>query len=102
MIPKRQIHIGVRIVENDPEEPVSIPYRGRVISIEETGKGELDYFVFIKLDEESMQQPRIALCCPDGIMSCFPWTIDLEKKQKESREKKPDAPRKGNPGHRLS
>lgn len=82
MVPKKKIYIGAQIVENDPEEPVSTPYRGRVIDIQETGKGEMDYYVFIKLNEESMKQSRVALCCPDGIMSCFPWAIDLEEKQK--------------------
>lgn len=93
MVPKKKIYIGARIVENDPEEPVSTPYRGRVIDIRETGKGEMDYYVLIRLDEESMRQPRVALCCPDGIMSCFPWAIDLEEIQKMERGmKKEKAP----------
>lgn len=72
MIPKSHICIGARIVENDPEEQASIPYRGKVIAIKETGKGELDYFVRIELDDESMKQKRISLCCPDKVMICFP------------------------------
>ena len=77
------MYLGARIVENDPEEETPVvPYKGTVTAIEETGKGELDYFVYIRLDDESMKQKRISLCCPDKIMTCFPWTIDLEEKQK--------------------
>lgn len=72
MIPRSKIHIGARIVENDPEEQSSVPYRGKVIDIKETGKGEMDYFIRILLDDESMKQKRIALCCPGRIMVCFP------------------------------
>lgn len=72
MIPKSQIYIGARIVENDPEEQVPVPYKGKVITIKETGKGEMDYFVRIRLDDESMKQKRISLCCPDKIMAYFP------------------------------
>ncbi|WP_241159090.1 MULTISPECIES: hypothetical protein [unclassified Bacteroides] len=72
MIPKSQICIGARIVENDPEEQAPVPYKGKVIAIKETGKGEMDYFVRILLDDESMKQKRISLCCPDKIMICFP------------------------------
>lgn len=72
MISKSQIYIGARIVENDPEEQASAPYKGTVIAIKETGKGEMDYFVRIQLDDESMKQKRIALCCPDKVMVCFP------------------------------
>ena len=93
MIPKSQMYLGARIVENDPEEETPI---------EETGKGELDYFVYIRLDDESMKQKRISLCCPDKIMTCFPWTIDLEEKQKMEQKMKnkkvPDPSKR----HRLS
>lgn len=82
MIKKKDISIGTRIVQNDPEEPTSTPYRGTVIDITETGKGPYDYYVFIILDDESMKIPEVANCCPDKIMSCFSWTIDLEEKQK--------------------
>lgn len=98
MVPKNKIYIGAQIVENDPEEPVSTPYRGRVIDIHETGKGEMDYYVFIRPDDESMKQPGVAFCCPDGIMSCFPRAIDLEKNRKETPEKKQTAPQKKGPG----
>ena len=57
MIPKSQMYLGARIVENDPEEETPVvPYKGTVTAIEETGKGELDYFVYIRLDDESMKQ----------------------------------------------
>ena len=83
MIPKSQMYLGARIVENDPEEETPVvPYKGTVTAIEETGKGELDYFVYIRLDDESMKQKRISLCCQDNIITCLPWTIDLEEKQK--------------------
>lgn len=72
MIPRSKIYIGARIVENDPEEQSSVPYRGEVIAIKRTGKGEMDYFVCILLDDESMKQKRISLCCPDRVMVCFP------------------------------
>ncbi len=72
MIPKSQIYIGAWIVENDSEEQAPIPYKGKVIAIKETGKGEMDYFVRIRLDDESMKLKRISLCCPDQIMVCFP------------------------------
>ena len=58
MIPKSQICIGARIVENDPEEQAPVPYKGKVITIKETGKGEMDYFVRIRLDDESMKQKK--------------------------------------------
>ena len=98
MIPKSQICIGARIVENDPEEQAPVPYKGKVIAIKETGKGEMDYFVRIRLDDESMKQKRISLCCPDKIMACFPWAIDLEKKQKvehKIKNEKAPGPSKG-------
>ncbi len=103
MIPKSQMYLGARIVENDPEEETPVvPYKGTVTDIEETGKGELDYFVYIRLDDESMKQKRISLCCPDKIMTCFPWTIDLEEKQKMEQKMKnkkvPDPSKR----HRLS
>ena len=42
MIPKSQMYLGARIVENDPEEETPVvPYKGTVTAIEETGKGEL-------------------------------------------------------------
>ena len=89
MIPKSQMYLGARIVENDPEEETPVvPYKGTVTAIEETGKGELDYFVYIRLDDESMKQKRISLCCPNKIMTCFPWTIDLEEKQKMEQKMK--------------
>lgn len=100
MVPKKKIYIvdiGAQMVENDPEEPVSTLYRGRVIDIHETGKGETDYYVFIRPDDESMKQPGVALCCPDGIMSCFSRTINLEKNRKENLEKKQAAPQKKAP-----
>ena len=51
MIPKSQMYLGARIVENDPEEETPVvPYKGTVTAIEETGKEELDYFVYIRLD----------------------------------------------------
>lgn len=103
MIPKSQMYLGARIVENDPEEETPVVhYKGTVTAIEETGKGELDYFVYIRLDDESMKQKRISLCCPDKIMTCFPWTIDLEEKQKMEQKMKnkkvPDPSKR----HRLS
>lgn len=58
MIPKSQIYIGAWIVENDPEEQAPIPYKGKVIAIKETGKGEMDYFVSIRLDDESMYEAK--------------------------------------------
>ena len=62
MIPKSQMYLGARIVENDPEEETPVvPYKGTVTAIEETGKGELDYFVYIRLDDESMKQKRISM-----------------------------------------
>ena len=82
MIAKEDISIGVRIVQNDPEEPTSTPYRGTVFDITETGKGPYDYYAFIILDDESMKIPEVANCCPDKIMSCFSRTIDLKKNKK--------------------
>ncbi len=35
-----------------------------------------------------MKQKRISLYCPDKIMTCFPWTIDLEEKQKMEQKMK--------------
>ena len=95
MIPKSQMYLGARIVENDPEEETPVvPYKGTVTAI--------DYFVYIRLDDESMKQKRISLCCPDKIMTCFPWTIDLEEKQKMEQKMKnkkvPDPSKR----HRLS
>lgn len=77
MIERKNINIGDRIVQNDPEEPTDTPYKGTVSEIQECGTGPYNYRVVINLDEESMQNPYVAMCCPDGIMVCFPWTIDL-------------------------
>ena len=103
MIPKSQMYLGERIVENDQEEETTVvPNKGTVTANEETGKGELDYLVYIRLDDESMKQKRISLCCPDKIMTCFPWTIDLEEKQNMEQKMKnikvPDPSKR----HRLS
>ncbi|MFS2952556.1 transcription-repair coupling factor [Bacteroides xylanisolvens] len=90
MIPKSQMYLGARIVENDPEEETPVvPYKGTVTAIEETGKGELDYFVYIRLDDESMKQKRISLCCPDKIMYNPQIQISAESETKRSifREK---------------
>ena len=49
-----------------------------------------------------MTQQRISLCCPDKIMTCLRWTIDLEEKQKMEQKMKnkkvPDPSKR----HRLS
>ena len=38
MIPKSQMYLGARIVENDPEEETPVvPYKGTVTAIEEKG-----------------------------------------------------------------
>ena len=40
MIPKSQMYLGARIVENDPEEETPVvPYKGTVTAIEEPEKG---------------------------------------------------------------
>lgn len=79
MIARNDIFIGARIIENDPEDPSPQPYRGTVIDITDQGTGSYDYFATIELDEESMEQPYIAAICPDGIMNCFSFAIDLLK-----------------------
>ena len=39
MIPKSQMYLGARIVENDPEEETPVvPYKGTVTAIEENRK----------------------------------------------------------------
>ena len=80
MIRKEQVRIGMRIVGDDPESPESYPYKGTVTSLCETGRNETDFYIVIKLDGESMRQPEISRCCPEGIMRCFPWTVSPEEK----------------------
>lgn len=80
MIRKEQVRIGMRIVGDDPESPESYPYKGTVTALCETGRNETDFYIVIKLDGESMRQPEISRCCPEGIMRCFPWTVSLEEK----------------------
>lgn len=81
MIRKEQVRIGMRIVGDDPESPESYPYKGTVTALCETGRNETDFYIVIKLDGESMRQPEISRCCPEGIMRCFPWTVSPEKKR---------------------
>lgn len=81
MIRKEQVRIGMRIVGDDPESPESYPYKGTVTALCETGRNETDFYIVIKLDEESMRQPEISRCCPEGIMRCFPWTVSPEEKR---------------------
>lgn len=72
MIPKSQMYLGARIVENDPEEETPVvPYKGTVTAIEETGKGELDYFVYIRLDDESMKQKESPFAARTRSWSVF-------------------------------
>lgn len=80
MIRKEQVRIGMRIVGDDPESPESYPYKGTVTALCETGRNETDFYIVIKLDEESMRQPEISRCCPEGTMRCFPWTVSPEEK----------------------
>ena len=80
MIRKEQVRIGMRIVGDDPESPESYPYKGTVTALCETGRNETDFYIVIKLDGESMRQPEISRCCPEGIMRCFPWTVSPEEK----------------------
>lgn len=77
MIARKDLRIGDRIVGNDPEAPTDHPYKGTVTDICETGTGAYDYYATIDLDEESIQDPYIRRICPDGVMTCFPWAIDL-------------------------
>lgn len=79
MIARNEISIGARIIENDPENPSEHPYKGTVIDIAEHGKGAYDYYATIELDKESMEQPYIAMICPEGVMNCFSFAIDLLK-----------------------
>lgn len=81
MIRKEQVRIGMRIVGDDPESPESYPYKGTVTALCETGRNETDFYIVIKLDGESMRQPEISRCCPEGIMRCFPWTVSPEEKR---------------------
>lgn len=83
MIRKEQVRIGMRIVGDDPESPESYPYKGTVTALCETGRNETDFYIVIKLDGESMRQPEISRCCPEGIMRCFPWTVSPEEKQEK-------------------
>ena len=57
------------------------PYKGTVTALCETGRNETDFYIVIKLDGESMRQPEISRCCPEGIMRCFPWTVSPEEKR---------------------
>ena len=82
MIRKEQVRIGMRIVGDDPESPESYPYKGTVTALCETGRNETDFYIVIKLDGESMRQPEISRCCPEGIMRCFPWTVSPEENRK--------------------
>ena len=72
MIRKEQVRIGMRIVGDDPESPESYPYKGTVTALCETGRNETDFYIVIKLDGESMRQPEISRCCPEGIMRSVP------------------------------
>lgn len=86
MIRKEQVRIGMRIVGDDPESPESFPYRGTVTALHETGRNEADFYIVIRLDEESMRQPEISRCCPEGIMRCFPWTVSPEERLEERND----------------
>lgn len=84
MIRKEQVRIGMRIVGDDPESPESYPYKGTVTALCETGRNETDFYIVIKLDGESMRQPEISRCCPEGIMRCFPGLSVEEKPEKRN------------------
>jgi len=75
MVTREQVEPGVRIVENDPEEPNDNPYKGTVTGIEESGEGI--FLVAIDLDQEFMEKEHYQTMCPEGKMLCFPWAIDV-------------------------
>lgn len=86
MIKRNDINIGDRIVENDPEDTVSEPYTGEVKEIHETGKGDFDYYVRVKLDEASLCSRRISAIDEDGYMTAFGFHINYQKKESENSQ----------------
>ena len=59
MISKKDIFIGARIIENDPEHQRQLNFKGTVQSIISKGDGEYDYTVAVLPDNEFMQMPGI-------------------------------------------
>ncbi len=85
MIKRQDINIGDIVIENDPEEYTDNPFKGEVTAITETGKGDYDYYVRVKLDEASLCSRRISAIAQDGYMTAFGFHIDHQEQEPESR-----------------
>lgn len=77
MINRNNIYEGVRIIQNNPEQPTSMSLKGTVQSIEFTGEGEYDYVAAVLPDEECRQLPGIKDNCHFGLTFCLGFDIDL-------------------------
>jgi|GEM_PF-357217 hypothetical protein len=77
MISKKDIFIGARIIENDPEHQGQLNFKGTVQSIISKGDGEYDYTVAVLPDNEFMQMPGIKDNCYFGLTFCLGFHIDL-------------------------
>lgn len=85
MISKKDIFIGARIIENDPEHQRQLNFKGTVQSIISKGDGEYDYTVAVLPDNEFMQMPGIKDNCYFGLTFCLGFHIDLLPMQEISQ-----------------
>ncbi len=71
MIHKNDLKIGLRVIENIPDNPGEIPFRGTIQTIVDTGCGHCDYWVGIKIDDRFLDDPRIKANSIKGIAIAF-------------------------------
>lgn len=83
MIKRQDINIGDHIIESDPDNFTPHPYKGKVTSITETGKGEYDYYVTVRLDEESLNIPYYMKISDNGHINSFGSDIDFVNNNKK-------------------
>lgn len=76
MISRKDIFVGARIMNSDPENP-TMNFTGTVQSITPTGEGEYDYMAAVLPDEEFRQLPGIENNCYFGLTMCCSFDISL-------------------------
>lgn len=76
MISRKEIFVGARIMNSDPENP-TVKFTGTVQSITPIEEGGYDYMAAVLPDEEFRQLPEIANNCYFGLTMCCNFDISL-------------------------
>lgn len=76
MISRKDIFVGARIMNSDPENP-TMNFTGTVQSVTLAGEGEYDYMAAVLPDKEFRQLPGIENNCYFGLTMCCSFDISL-------------------------